>query len=238
MFIQFIENYPFIVAFLLGIIPALIWLWFWLKEDIHPEPAKILTLAFLGGVISVLLVLPIQKIVYDHLVEYKILSFTLWAGTEEIIKFLVIYFVALKRKVVDEPIDDIIYLIVGALGFVTFENTLFLNQLMKDGDFVGTLINGNMRFMGASLIHIISSATIGVMLALSFYKKRTHRVIYTIIGVLVAIVLHTSFNLFIISEVPGNIFLIFGMVWIGIVVLLLLFEKIKHLKKEGTNIKL
>lgn len=238
MFISFIENYPFIVAFLLGIIPALIWLWFWLKEDIHPEPAKILTLAFLGGVISVLLVLPIQKIIYDYLVEYKVLSFTLWAGTEEIVKFLVIYFIALKRKVVDEPIDDIIYLIVGALGFVTFENTLFLNQLIKDGDFVGTLINGNMRFMGASLIHIISSATIGVMLALSFYKKRTDRIIYTIIGVLVAIVLHTSFNLFIISEVAGNIFFIFGMVWIGIVVLLLLFEKIKHLKKEGTNIKL
>jgi RsiW-degrading membrane proteinase PrsW (M82 family) len=238
MFISFIENYPFIVAFLLGIIPALIWLWFWLKEDIHPEPAKILTLAFLGGVISVLMVLPIQKIIYDYLVEYKVLSFTLWAGTEEIVKFLVIYFVALKRKVVDEPIDDIIYLIVGALGFVTFENTLFLNQLIKDGDFIGTLINGNMRFMGASLIHIISSATIGVMLALSFYKKRTDRIIYTIIGVLVAIVLHTSFNLFIISEVAGNIFFIFGMVWIGIVVLLLLFEKIKHLKKEGTNIKL
>lgn len=229
MFISFIENYPFIVAFLLGIIPALIWLWFWLKEDIHPEPAKILTLAFLGGVISVLMVLPIQKIIYDYLVEYKVLSFTLWAGTEEIVKFLVIYFVALKRKVVDEPIDDIIYLIVGALGFVTFENTLFLNQLIKDGDFIGTLINGNMRFMGASLIHIISSATIGVMLALSFYKKRTDRIIYTIIGVLVAIVLHTSFNLFIIRQTEGNVFVVFGAVWVGILVLLVLIEKIKHI---------
>ncbi|HRH26967.1 MAG TPA: PrsW family glutamic-type intramembrane protease [Parcubacteria group bacterium] len=238
MFLTFIENYPFLVAFLLGIIPAFIWLWFWLKEDRHPEPAKMLTLAFLGGIISVLIVLPIQKLVYDYLVQHKVLSFTLWAGTEEVIKFLVIYFIALKRKVVDEPVDDIIYLIVGALGFVTFENTLFLNELIKDGDFISTLINGNMRFMGASLIHIISSATIGFMLALSFYKKQKERIIYTIIGIILAIVLHTSFNLFIISEVPGNIFFIFGMVWIGIVVLLLLFEKIKHLKKEGTNIKL
>ena len=238
MFLTFIENYPFLVAFLLGIIPAFIWLWFWLKEDRHPEPAKMLTLAFLGGIISVLIVLPIQKLVYDYLVQHKVLSFTLWAGTEEVIKFLVIYFIALKRKVVDEPVDDIIYLIVGALGFVTFENTLFLNELIKDGDFISTLINGNMRFMGASLIHIISSATIGFMLALSFYKKQKERINYTIIGIILAIVLHTSFNLFIISEVPGNIFFIFGMVWIGIVVLLLLFEKIKHLKKEGTNIKL
>lgn len=238
MFLTFIENYPFLVAFILGIIPAMIWLWFWLKEDYHPEPAKMLTLAFLGGIVTVILVLPLQKIVYDYLLDQKILSFTLWAGIEEILKFVVAYFIVLKRKVVDEPVDDIIYLIVAALGFVTFENTLFLNELIKGGDFVGTLINGNMRFIGASLIHIISSATIGVMLALSFYKSKRDRILYTIFGIFMSILLHTSFNLFIISEVPGNIFFIFGMVWIGIVILLLLFEKIKHLKKEEINIKL
>lgn len=238
MFLNFIENYPFLVAFILGIIPAMIWLWFWLKEDYHPEPAKMLTLAFMGGIATVILVLPLQKLVYDYLLDYKILSFTLWAGIEEVLKFVVAYFIVLKRKVVDEPVDDIIYLIVAALGFVTFENTLFLNELIKGGDFVGTLINGNMRFIGASLIHIISSATIGVMLALSFYKPKHYKVLYTIIGILISILLHTSFNLFIISEVPGNIFFIFGMVWIGIVILLLLFEKIKHLKKEEINIKL
>lgn len=238
MFLNFIENYPFLVAFILGIIPAMIWLWFWLKEDYHPEPAKMLTLAFMGGIATVILVLPLQKLVYDYLLDYKILSFTLWAGIEEVLKFVIAYFIVLKRKVVDEPVDDIIYLIVAALGFVTFENTLFLNELIKGGDFVGTLINGNMRFVGASLIHIISSATIGVMLALSFYKSKHYKVLYTIIGILISILLHTSFNLFIISEVPGNIFFIFGMVWIGIVILLLLFEKIKHLKKEEINIKL
>ncbi len=238
MFLTFIENYPFLVAFILGIIPAMIWLWFWLKEDYHPEPAKMLTLAFLGGILTVLLVLPLQKLVYDYLLDYKVLSFTLWASIEEVLKFVVAYFVVLKRKVVDEPVDDLIYLIVVALGFVTFENTLFLNELIRGGDFVGTLINGNMRFIGASLIHIISSATIGVMLALSFYKPIKEKVLYTITGILISILLHTSFNLFIMSEVPGNIFFIFGMVWIGIVILLLLFEKIKHLKKEGTNIKL
>lgn len=238
MFLTFIENYPFLVAFILGIIPAMIWLWFWLKEDIHPEPAKMLTLAFLGGIITVILVLPLQKIVYDYLLDQKVLSFTLWASIEEIMKFVVAYFMVLKRKVVDEPVDDIIYLIVVALGFVTFENTLFLNELIKGGDFVGTLINGNMRFIGASLIHIISSATIGVMLALSFYKSKRDRILYTIFGIFISILLHTSFNLFIISGVPGNIFFIFGMVWIGIVILLLLFEKIKYLKKEEINIKL
>ena len=108
MFLTFIENYPFLVAFILGLIPALIWLFFWLKEDIHPEPAKMLTLAFLGGMLSVLFVLPIQKVVYDHLREFTFLSFALWAAIEEISKFLFVYYIALKRKCVDEPVDDII----------------------------------------------------------------------------------------------------------------------------------
>lgn len=237
MFLQFIEDYPFLVAFFLGLIPALIWLWFWLKEDIHPEPAKMLTLAFLGGIVSVLLVLPIQKIVYDHLKDQIFLSFTLWASIEEIFKFLIIYFIALKRKYTDEPVDDIIYLIVGALGFVTFENTLFLTELLKSGDFISTIINGNLRFIGASLIHIMCSAIIGIMLGLAFYKSCKQKIIYAIVGIIIAIVLHTSFNLFIISRAPGNIFFVFGAVWLGIVVLLLLFEKVKHLRNEEINIK-
>ncbi|TSC70652.1 MAG: hypothetical protein CEO12_232 [Parcubacteria group bacterium Gr01-1014_46] len=238
MILEFIQNYPFILAFFLGLIPALIWLWFWLKEDIHPEPAKILTLAFLGGMLSVLFVLPIQKVVYDYLKDYQFISFTLWATIEEVTKFSFVYYIALKRKIVDEPVDDMIYLIVSALGFVTFENTLFLTELLKDGDFVGTIINGNMRFIGASLIHIMSSATIGTMLGLAFYKTKTKKIIYTTIGMIIAIILHTAFNLFIISGAPGNIFLIFGCVWFGIVILLLLFEKIKHLRREGTKINL
>ncbi len=235
MFLNLLQNYPFIIAFILGLIPALIWLWFWLKEDIHPEQAKMLTLAFMGGMIAVLFVLPIQKLVYDHLLQYTFISFTLWAGIEEITKFGFVYYIALRKKIVDEPVDDMIYLIVSALGFVTFENTLFLSTLLKEGDFVNTIINGNMRFIGASLIHIMSSAIIGTMLGLAFYKTKVQKIFYTIIGIIIAIALHTSFNLFIISRAPGNIFLVFGGVWFGIVILLLLFEKIKHLRNE--NIK-
>lgn len=233
MFLTFLQNYPFLIAFILGLIPALVWLWFWLKEDIHPEPAKILTLAFLGGMLAVLFVLPLQKIVYDYLRDYTFTSFTLWAAIEEITKFGFVYYIALRKKIVDEPVDDMIYLIVSALGFVTFENTLFLSELLKDGDIINTIINGNMRFIGASLIHIMSSAIIGTMLGLAFYKSRGQKIIYTTIGIIIAIVLHTSFNLFIISRAPGNIFLVFGGVWFGIVVLLLLFEKIKHLRNEN-----
>lgn len=227
-----IKAYPFVLSFLLGLIPALVWLWFWLKEDKHPEPAKNLTLSFLGGMLAVFIVLPIQKIVYDNYSDNTNLSFTLWASVEEITKFAVVYFIALKRKVTDEPIDDIIYLIVSALGFVTLENTLFLLEPVKNGDVIKTIINGNMRFVGASLIHIMSSATIGICIALNFYRSRIKKMEWTIVGIILAILLHTAFNLFIINQAEGSIFFIFGMVWFGVIVLLLLFEKVKQITNK------
>ena len=104
-------------------------------------------------------------------------------------------------------------------------------DLVKDGDIVSTIIHGNLRFIGASLLHIMSSATIGIFMAISFYKSDIKREIYTLSGIILAIVLHTAFNLFIIRESEGNIFFVFGAVWVSIVVLLLLFEKIKQISK-------
>ena len=230
MFLEFIQKYPFILAFILGIMPALIWMWFWLKEDTHPEPAKMITLSFIGGMLSVLIVLPLQKIIYTYVHNQETLSFTLWASIEEIFKFVFVYFIALRNKVTDEPVDDIVYLIISALGFVTFENTLFLIEPIKNGDIIGTIINGNMRFLGASLLHIMSSATIGICMGLAFYKSRSRKREYLTLGIILAIILHASFNLFIINRAPGNIFSIFGMVWVGIIALLLLFEKVKSIR--------
>jgi RsiW-degrading membrane proteinase PrsW (M82 family) len=233
MFLQFLEQYPFILAFILGLFPALVWLWFWLKEDIHHEPARMVTLSFLGGIASVFVVLPLQKLVYDFHPGQDFLTFTLWAAIEELCIFGFAYFIALRNKILtDEPVDDIIYLIISSLGFVTFENTLFLLESISRGDFANTIISGNLRFIGASLLHVIASATIGVCLALSFYKPHAKRVVYTAWGIVIAIALHTSFNLFIISGAGSNIFSIFGVVWIGIIVLLLLFEKVKHLESH------
>ncbi len=230
IYIDFIIKYPFILSFLMGLVPALIWMWFWLKEDCHPEPAKILTLSFLGGMVAVLFAIPLQKLAYDILAHNQSLSFILWASIEELLKFGFVYFIALRNKVTDEPVDDIIYLIISALGFVTLENAFFLMGPISNGDFVDTIVNGNLRFIGASLLHVMSSATIGIFLGLSFYKHPVIKKLYAVTGIILAIVLHTAFNLFIINGAGGNIFFIFGMVWIGILVLLLLFEKVKHEK--------
>lgn len=222
------SQFPFTFSFMIGLIPALIWLWFWLKEDEHPEPAKMLTLSFLGGMLAVICVLPLQKIVYN-LVPYGNISFLLWASLEEIFKFGIVYFIALRNRVTDEPVDNIIYLIVSALGFVALENTFFLFDLMSQGDLAGVIMTTNLRFIGAGLLHVMSSATIGIFMAVSFYRNKIIKLNYLFLGLILSILLHTAFNLIIISKAEASVLIAFGMVWIGIIILLISFEKIKRI---------
>ncbi len=84
------------------------------------------------------------------------------------------------------------------------------------------------RIIGASLLHTLSSATIGVSLALSFYKSAGWRKLSALIGVILAVALHTLFNFFILESGSGSTFLVFLVIWLGIVALLFAVEQVKQ----------
>lgn len=216
-------------ALLGGILPALLWLWFWLREDKkRPEPRGLIMLSFVAGMIAVLFVLPFQKFADTYFTGIVVI--VLWAAVEEIFKYGGAYFSALKKKAMDEPIDAVIYMITVALGFAALENALFMLNPLMNGDIASTIVNGNLRFLGATLLHTLSSATIGIMIALSFYKSKWMRKLYTFFGIILAIVLHTLFNFFIIEGGGNKMFIVFFSVWVGIILLILIFEKIKKIK--------
>ena len=213
-----------------GTIPALVWLWFWLREDrLHPEPRILILTAFLAGMLAVPLVIPFEKTVSDYFGSGS-LVFVIWAIVEELAKFFVAWAVVLRRREVDEPIDAMIYMITIALGFSAIENSLFILAPIAGGDAIGALVTGNLRFIGATLLHIISSSAIGAAIALSFYQSAKIRKEFVLIGVILSITLHTIFNLLIIkSNDNGGTFFVFLSVWITIVVLMIIFEKVKSL---------
>jgi RsiW-degrading membrane proteinase PrsW (M82 family) len=220
-------------AFFGGALPASIWLWFWLKEDSdHPEPRGLIVLTFMSGMIAVILVLPFQKIVYSYMSEYTPLTFFIWAALEELFKFGAAYVAALRNKAVDEPIDVIIYMVTAALGFVALENTLFLINPLFHGQFLDGIVTGNLRFIGTSLLHIVSSATVGIFMAFAFYGSKKIKRIYLWCGLGIAIVLHTLFNLSIIENNGSNTFITFSVLWVSVIGLLLFFEKVKKLNLE------
>ncbi len=219
-----------VIAFLGGLIPVLGWLWFWEHEDKHPEPHKLTAYALLAGMASVLIVLPLEIWVVGNF-EGTIVIFLLWAAIEEIVKYVIAYVVVLRRAENDEPIDSVMYMITVALGFAALENALFIFNPLLQSNFSEAISTGNFRFIGATVLHIVASSVIGICLALSFYKPKKSQRRYLVLGLFLAIVLHSCFNLSIILFDGKTAILSFFAVWIGIVSLLFLFEKIKRIKK-------
>ncbi|KKU78908.1 MAG: hypothetical protein UY04_C0023G0007 [Parcubacteria group bacterium GW2011_GWA2_47_7] len=218
------------IALLGGILPAVFWLWFWLKEDkLHREPRGLIILSFLVGMLATALAFPLEKFAAENLAGSDFALLAIWAFIEEVLKFLGIYIVALRSKYFDEPIDAVIYFMTIALGFAALENTMFLLNPLGNGDAVATILLGNFRFIGATLLHVGASGFVGVMVAFSFYEIRSQRRLAALVGLLGAITLHTLFNFSIIVSEGAFLYQIFAGLWIFIIAILLMCEKIKRL---------
>ena len=223
-----------VYALLIGIVPTLLWLWFWLKEDnLHPEPRSILAISFIAGCTSVIIAIIAEGFLKEIVVANENYLYIAWAFTEEILKFIALAIVALRSKYMDEPIDAMIYAITVALGFSAVANTLFILFSTGTEEISRVIITSNLRFLGATLVHVVSSASIGFMIGLSFYRNAFVKVIGVIIGVILATVLHASFNLAIINATEMNTLKVFGWVWFAVVILLILFEEIKSIRPKG-----
>ncbi|MES2470758.1 MAG: PrsW family glutamic-type intramembrane protease [Patescibacteria group bacterium] len=220
-----------------GIIPALLWLWFWLREDnLHPEPRSVVMKAFIGGMVAIIFVIPLQFMATEYISDQRSL-YIVWAFIEEIIKLLAAYVFALRTRFLDEPIDDLIYLITTALGFAAIENTFYIFGILSRGDYIGSIVTGNLRFIGATLVHVVASAIIGYAAARTFYYHRLVRTIAITAGIFIAGGLHALFNLNIMNANTAGKLKVFGVVWICTIIIMLLFERIKKLsyKKESVQ---
>jgi RsiW-degrading membrane proteinase PrsW (M82 family) len=230
----------FHLGIIISFLPGLAWLFFYLKEDPHPEPKYLIFITFIAGIISGFIAFFIQLIINNQLEKSRVLPFnnnstvfqiisifTLYAFIEEIIKFLVVFQTIHKNKNFDEPIDAMIYMIVGALGFATLENLgVLTNSKIIQNSLPMLFQTASLRFAGATLLHTLTSGILGYFWALSIreFGSKNHLVL----GIILATVLHTIFNFFII--IFGNT--LFTFLFLGITGMFLLtdFEKLKYKK--------
>ena len=215
-------------AFLGGLLPSFIWLYFLLKEDAsHPEPRSLIALTFIAGMIAVPLALPLEQYANEHL-NGSVSVITAWALIEEVLKYSMAAVFILWRRAVDEAPDYVIYMITVALGFASAENMLFLITPISDGNFTAGLFTGNVRFLGSTLLHVVSSAAIGFALAFSTRWRPQGRVGAAALGLILAIALHTSFNMLIINQGASTALAAFFFVWIVAVIFFAAFEVLKY----------
>ncbi|MDD4803712.1 MAG: PrsW family glutamic-type intramembrane protease [Candidatus Pacebacteria bacterium] len=248
-----------IYAFLGGILPATIWLIFWLRQDKEkPEPKLMIMIAFIGGIIAVFgslylerlcsginiksllstnflnpLLIWIENISLQEKISLNKLFIVIFFAPiiEESLKFIMAYFVVLRSKDDDESIDPMIYMITVALGFAAIENMLFLIDPLTRGNITTGVLTGNMRFIGATLLHTVSSVIVGMFIGFNFFDKKMSKLGWTLIGLACAIITHILFNFFMIGSARESLMAL-EVIWIAVIIVLLAFEKIKKIKLE------
>ncbi len=232
-----------LMAFVGGFLPAFIWLWFWLKEDEAPEPRHLLLLAFVAGMLAIPVALFFERMLLRELLpfitkatqtkETLIATGSLLLGSaliEECAKFLAVAIFIFWRKEYDEPADAMMYMITAALGFAAFENALYLQRPFAYEIFQGLTII-NLRFIGATLLHALSSGLLGYCIAGAFFRGKIRKEIAIFLGLLLSTLLHALFNLSILVTgfAGGNSIEPALAILIAAGVLILFsFERIKH----------
>lgn len=243
-------------AFLGGLIPALIWLLFWLREDLHPEPKRLLMKAFAAGAVAIPFALLLEALFYcansylfllSHesrvcgtavppfrafmgIAEFVVLVG--FAASEEVVKYLSAKKFVLKGRDFDEPVDAMIYLITVALGFAAFENFFFLLSAFGNTLFEGIVVT-NLRFLGATLLHAVSSGVTGYAVALSFYRPGEHRR-YVAAGLLAATIIHVLFNIFVTgASGEAGFGQAMSMLVLTSLFLIFAFDRVKKIKKAA-----
>ncbi|TSC78743.1 MAG: hypothetical protein G01um101429_699 [Parcubacteria group bacterium Gr01-1014_29] len=247
--------------------PALIWLFFWLREDLHPEPKRLLTKAFAAGAVAIPFALLAEAVISCGLTylfftppqtEHSSVGLTLlplcasskppfhivaipvgalmliaFAAAEEVIKYISAKQFVLKGKDFDEPVDAMIYLITVALGFAAFENFFFLLSAFANTFFDGIVVS-NLRFLGATLLHAVSSGVVGYAVALSFYRQG-ERKRYVAAGLFFATMLHALFNVLVANKTTGavGLFQALSMLILTSVFLIFAFDRVKKIKKAA-----
>lgn len=191
------------IVVLLGFLPSFAWLFFFLREDEHREPKKLIALAFVMGAAFAFLAL-FAEVFLNSLIpgagiaKFSVLGLFVFALTEEFLKFAAAYMSVKKNPAFDEPVDAMIYMVVAALGFATIENLGAVSGgIPGQGALLANIFaTASMRFVGATLLHALTSAIVGYYWAISIRSFGAKRPLLW--GFFLAALLHTIFNYLII----------------------------------------
>ncbi len=221
-----VMNSNLLIPLMVGFIPSVIWLIFWLHVDEdHREPFGLLLTCFIAGGISVLFATFIQQSLKTAVTDPNS-RIVVWAAVEEVVKFLVFYLIAYKSDYDDHAIEPPIYMIVVALGFAALENIFYVLQPSVSANVTAIVLTGGLRFFGSTLLHTIASCLIGISIGLA---PKAFRGVAIVVGIGAAIFLHATFNFFILKHDTASVLQIYGYLWIAAIISHIILEKLRRI---------
>ena len=219
-----------------SLLPALIWLFFYLKKDPHPEPKKKIFLAFLSGYLIAFFAFFAESFLvfsFSLSFSYFPLFIILLAFFEESLKLFVFKRTIEKDKDYDEPVDAMIYLISISLGFSATEN--LFDFLKPNFHYFYFFQNAYSRFFSSVFLHGLTGAILGFFIGLSFYKDEKIKKRMTFLGFSLASLFHALYNLVIFKDFDNifidKIVIVFSSLTLVFLFVIFGFQKLKKIKK-------
>ncbi len=107
---------------------------------------------------------------------------------EEILKGLVLW-ILVRRPKFTYFVEGAVYGFAAGIGFAVIENFQYIGAA-RDAGFVIAAS----RVVSTNLIHAVTTALLGVALGLARFERLPRRILYSLLGLLVAMLLHIGFN--------------------------------------------
>ncbi|MFH1393135.1 MAG: PrsW family glutamic-type intramembrane protease [Patescibacteria group bacterium] len=234
MFSQLLSLIPLVV---LAILPSLIWLFFYLKEDPHPEPRLWLIIMFIMGVALAPIVI-FAEMAFGKALNFLaiipfgggMLMFVIAPLVEEAAKYGAVHLSLNKNPVLDEPVDCMIYIIVAALGFAAIENIFAIFSFISvgaPGYFSDAFNFMSMRFISAVALHGLASGIMGYFFARFYFIKRNPLLI--VWGIFLASLLHGIYNFLLFKDGQYmSLILTGGLLLAAAALVMFLFNRLKY----------
>jgi len=194
---------------------AIILFYIYLRDKYQKEPIKVLLKSFFVGIIIILPVILIEGAL-DNYWETKMEAqvhklytafysgFIVAAFTEEVFKFVALYWLIWRSKFFDERFDGIVYAVFVSLGFAAIENIAYV---LQSG--FGT---GILRAFTAVPAHALFGVTMGFYFGLAkfFPEKRAYLLS---MSVLIPVVLHGIYDFILMSGETLLLLLFMPFMW-------------------------
>jgi RsiW-degrading membrane proteinase PrsW (M82 family) len=189
------------------------------RDKYEREPIRLLLLALLFGAITVIPIMILESFLSSFTQQFEGLAAAAWqafavaAFSEELFKYIALYFLIWKSREFNDKLDGIVYAVFISLGFAAVENILFVTG---NGHFTGI-----MRAITAVPAHAVFGITMGFYFGMAkFYEKQ--RVQLKTKALLYPIILHGIYDFILFTRIG----------WLALVfVVFLVFLYISGLKR-------
>ncbi|MGD8307399.1 MAG: PrsW family intramembrane metalloprotease [Ignavibacteria bacterium] len=237
------------ISALAAIVPMatyLIFIWWFDRYD--REPFKLVLVNYIWGSFGAIIFAVIGSIIFSEFLSVLIsnenqLNFFGTVITapvvEEITKGAFLFITVTNRKF-DNMTDGIVYGGAIGLGFGMTENFLYFVSFGSNmADWIVIVI---IRTLFSAVMHCAATATFGAFLGYAKFRGRKHRILYPIIGITLAIIIHFAWNVSV--SFKSTAFLGFIFMAATIVILVIVFSAsirterkiiIKELSPEAEN---